>query len=58
MVCDRYYHQEYVYAESKTKLIDKSKYYADVFQSMIDKIQTLIDDTSPEIEQVLERGHF
>lgn len=40
------------------EFIDQSQYYADVFQRMIDKIQTVIDDTNPELEQVLERGSF
>ena len=44
--------QEYV------DFLDSSKYYPDVFQKMIDKIQSLIDDTSPSIENVLDRGHF
>jgi hypothetical protein len=38
--------------------LDASKYYSDVFQRMIDKIQALIDDTSPSIENVLDQGHF
>jgi hypothetical protein len=38
--------------------LNKSQYYPDVFQRMIDKIVQLIDNTSPQIEQVLERGHF
>lgn len=38
--------------------LDASKYYSDVFQRMIDKIQALIDDTSPSIENVLYQGHF
>ena len=38
--------------------LDESKYYPDVFQIMINKIQTLINDTVPEIDWVLERGHF
>lgn len=38
--------------------LDSSKYYPDVFQRMIDKIQALIDDTSPSMEHVLEQGYF
>jgi Bpu10I restriction endonuclease len=38
--------------------LDTSKYYPDVFQRMIDKIQTLVKDTAPKIEQVLEQGYF
>lgn len=44
--------QEYI------DFLDSSKYYPDVFQRMIDKIQALIDDTSPSIQNVLNRGHF
>lgn len=44
--------QEYV------DFLDSSKYYPDVFQRMIDKIQALIDDTSPSMENVLDQGHF
>ncbi len=48
----REYRQEYA------DFIDASKYYPDVFQRMIDKIQTLVSDTAPGVQQVLERGHF
>jgi ribosome recycling factor len=44
--------QEYV------KFLESSKYYADVFQRMIDKIQRAIDETNPELESVLKKGHF
>ncbi|MDY7015192.1 MAG: Bpu10I family restriction endonuclease [Cyanobacteriota bacterium] len=44
--------QEYV------RFLDSSKYYPDVFQRMIDKIQALIDETKPSMENVLDRGHF
>jgi Bpu10I restriction endonuclease len=46
------YRQEYV------DFLDSSKYYPDVFQRMIDKIQALIDDTSPSMANVLDQGHF
>ena len=38
--------------------LDASKYYPDVFQRMIDRIQALIDSTTPSIENVLKQGHF
>ncbi len=38
--------------------LDASKYYPDVFQRMIDKIQALIDDSNPSMENVLEQGYF
>jgi hypothetical protein len=44
--------QEYV------DFLDSSRYYPDVFQRMIDKIQALIDDTSPSMKNVLDQGHF
>jgi DNA modification methylase len=57
--------QEYRTPESRRKyrqeyadFIDASKYYPNVFQRMIDKVQTLVEDTAPGVEQVLERGHF
>jgi hypothetical protein len=57
--------QEYKTPESRkihrqeyADFIDASKYYPDVFQRMVDKIQTLLKDTAPRFEQVLERGHF
>jgi hypothetical protein len=46
------------YRQEYADFIDASKYYADVFQRMIDKVKTLVDDTTPRVEQVLERGHF
>ena len=35
-----------------------AKYYDDVFQRMVDKIQTMIDKTDPETDKVLKQGHF
>lgn len=46
------------YRQEYADFIDASKYYADVFQRMIDKIQTLVEDTAPGVAQVLRRGHF
>ncbi|MDH6061391.1 Bpu10I family restriction endonuclease [Chrysosporum bergii ANA360D] len=46
------------YRQEYAEFIEKSKYYSDVFQRMIDKIQTLLDNTSPQVDQVLNRGHF
>jgi hypothetical protein len=54
--------QEYTNAHFRKKhrseYIDKSKYYPDVFQRMIDKIQFLIDVTDPELNRVLRQGYF
>jgi hypothetical protein len=44
--------QEYV------DFLDASQYYPDVFQRMVDKIQTHIDNTKPSMENVLEQGYF
>jgi hypothetical protein len=40
------------------KFLDASKYYADVFQRMIDKIQNMVDDADPAANKVLKEGHF
>jgi hypothetical protein len=40
------------------KFVESAKYYADVFQRMIDKVQHLIDDAHPELATVLKTGHF
>jgi DNA modification methylase len=40
------------------EFIDSAKYYADVFQRMIDKIKTVIDDTDPHAGNVLKQGYF
>lgn len=48
----RKHRQEYV------EFVESAKYYADVFQRMIDKIQTMVDETDPEIGKVLKQGHF
>jgi SAM-dependent methyltransferase len=48
----REHRQEYMEFE------DSAKYYADVFQRMIDKIQAVIDDSAPQTDRVLKQGHF
>ena len=40
------------------QFLESSKYHADVFQHMIDKIQRTIDAAVPENDAVLQRGHF
>ena len=57
--------QEYTSAKDRerhrseyAKFIDSAKYYPDVFQRMIDKIQAAIGDADPDVEQVLKSGHF
>ncbi len=44
--------------EEFAQFVESSKYFADVFQRMIDKVQRMIDDTNPELGTVLKRGHF
>jgi SAM-dependent methyltransferase len=48
----REHRDEYVH------FLESAKYYADVFQRMIDKIQRVIDETDPELETVLKKGYF
>ena len=57
--------QEYRSAEARRKhrqayveFLESAKYYADVFQRMIDKIQSMVEETNPEIDKVLKQGHF
>jgi hypothetical protein len=40
------------------QFLESAKYYVDVFMRMIDKVQRLIDDTTPEMDAVLKKGHF
>jgi len=40
------------------RFLETAKYHADVFQRMIDKIQTMADDTDPTAGKVLKRGYF
>ncbi len=48
----RMYRDEYV------EFLNASVYYSDVFQRMVDKVQRAIDDTNPNADEVLSRGHF
>lgn len=40
------------------EFLESAKYYADVFQRMIDKIQRVIDAADPEADVVLKKGYF
>jgi SAM-dependent methyltransferase len=40
------------------EFLESAKYYADVFQRMIDKIQRIIDAADPGMDAVLKKGHF
>jgi SAM-dependent methyltransferase len=44
--------------EEYVAFLNASKYFADVFQRMIDKIQRMADDVDPAIDKVLKQGHF
>lgn len=48
----RTHRQEYV------QYLDSCQYCADVFRRMVGKIQALIDNTAPDADRVLDRGHF
>ncbi len=57
--------QEYRSAEARRKhrkayveFLESARYYADVFQRMIDKIQSMVEETDPETDKVLKQGHF
>ena len=57
--------QEYRSAEARRKhrqayieFLESAKYYTDVFQRMIDKIQSMVEETDPETDKVLKQGHF
>ncbi|MBI2424949.1 MAG: Bpu10I family restriction endonuclease [Candidatus Hydrogenedentes bacterium] len=50
---DRKAHRD-AYAE----FVDCFKYHPDVFQRMIDKIQTMVNETDPAADIVLTRGYF
>ena len=52
-VKDRQTHREEYVA-----FLNASKYYSDVFQRMIDKIQRMADDVDPAADKVLKQGHF
>lgn len=40
------------------EFLAEARYHADVFQRMIDKIQTMADDFNPNAEKVIDRGYF
>jgi hypothetical protein len=44
--------------EAYAQFVESSKYYADVFQRMINKVQQIVNDTNPEMNTVLKRGYF
>jgi hypothetical protein len=57
--------QEYRSAEARRKhrqayadFLQSAIYYEDVFQRMIDKIQSMVDEADPETDKVLKQGHF
>jgi len=40
------------------EFLGSGKYYADVFQRMVDKIQRVVDQKDPAMDKVLKQGHF
>lgn len=38
--------------------LDASRYYSDVFQRMIDRIQQMVNDVNPSTSKVLRQGYF
>lgn len=57
--------QEYRSTEARRKhrqayadFLESAIYYDDVFQRMIDKIQSMVDEIDPETDKVLKQGHF
>jgi hypothetical protein len=40
------------------EFLESARYYADVFQRMIDKVQRMIDAADPEPDAVLKKGYF
>lgn len=44
--------------EDYVEFLESAKYYADVFQRMIDKIQRVIDAAAPETDAVFKKGYF
>ncbi|MGA3084536.1 MAG: Bpu10I family restriction endonuclease [Thermodesulfobacteriota bacterium] len=57
--------QEYRSAEARRKhrhayveFLESAKYYTDVFQRMIDNIQSMVEERDPETDKVLKQGHF
>jgi len=40
------------------KHINASRFFPDVFQRMIDRIQAAVNDTDPDEDKVLKQGHF
>jgi hypothetical protein len=51
-------HERQLHRKEYVEFLESAQYYADVFQRMIDKIQRAIDDSAPELDSVLKRGHF
>ena len=46
------------YRDEYAEFLDSSRYYADVFKRMVDKIQSVVDEGIPAEDQVLKQGHF
>jgi hypothetical protein len=44
--------------EAFVEFLDSAKFYPDVFQRMVDRIDAMVNDVAPATERVLEQGHF
>ncbi|MCL4202655.1 MAG: Bpu10I family restriction endonuclease [Pirellulaceae bacterium] len=44
--------------QAYAEFLDSAKFYPDVFQRMVDRIDSLHQDAAPETEHVLKQGHF
>jgi hypothetical protein len=40
------------------EFLEGSRYYPDVFQHIIDKVQHVVDDRDPDADMVLKQGRF
>ena len=48
----------HIHRDEYVEFLTASKYYSDVFQRMIDKVQRAIDHTRPDADKVLNQGYF
>ena len=46
------------YRDEYVEFLDSSRYYADVFQRMVDKVQSVVDEGGPAEDEVLKQGYF
>lgn len=44
--------------QAYAEFLDSAKFYPDVFQRMVDRIDSMLQDVAPETDRVLKQGHF